>query len=103
MSIADKIQGINNKIEQNKAQYNLDGQTAKKIVEKQYQEINKTDEKEEPVKITKVKPEIVHELKLSCVNKYNFSDYKNVRNFSDISHGLNRFRNFMPRTEKNRN
>ena len=29
MSIAEKIKAINNKIEQNKAQYNLDGQTAK--------------------------------------------------------------------------
>ena len=29
ISIREKIKAINNKIEQNKAQYNLDGQTAK--------------------------------------------------------------------------
>ena len=29
MSIIEKIKAINNKIEQNKAQYDLDGQTAK--------------------------------------------------------------------------
>ena len=29
MSISEKIKGINNKIEQSKAQYNLDKQTAK--------------------------------------------------------------------------
>ena len=29
MSISDKINAVNNKIEQNKAQYNLDKQTAK--------------------------------------------------------------------------
>ena len=88
------------------------------VAEEQYQGLNKLfnpDQKEEPVTIKTEKSEIISESKLMYDNKYSFSEYENVRKFSDISfmskyykmllfcHWLNEFRELMPRTEKTKN
>ena len=80
------------------------------FAEKQYQGIGKLfkpKEIVEPVEIKEEKPEI-SESKIVCDNKYNFSDYKNVRKYSDLSleskyykllsfyHRLNEFRSLVP-------
>ena len=86
------------------------------VAENQYQGLNKlfkSDKKEEePIAIKKEKPSIIIESKLMYYSKYSFSDYKNVRKYSELSfmakydkllsfyHRLNRFRNLIPRTKK---
>ena len=76
------------------------------FAEKQYQGINKLfkpKEIVEPVEIKEEKPEM-SESKIACDNKYNFSDYKNVRKYSEskyykllsLYHRLNEFRSLVP-------
>ena len=72
------------------------------VVEKQYQSFDKHDEKYEPE--IKEEPDVINDIKLVCNNKYSFSDFKNIRKYSDLSllskyykllllyHRLNEFR-----------
>ena len=70
--------------------------------------------KEVPVSLKKEKPAITAKSKLMYDNKYTFNDYRNVRKYYDLSfkakydkslsfyHRLNKFRNLVPRIEKNK-
>ena len=66
-------------------EYSLLGKELKKqtsAAEKQYQGLNKLfkpDQKQGPLEIKEEKPEIISDTKIVHDNKYDFSDFKNVK------------------------